>query len=126
MAALDTKARATAFRLVKKYGKSVTYQKRTGESTQVYNETTGLFEDTPVFVSYQTKIAPPVGPKPDDLKDGQILASDLRFELPALGTTFDPTPNDRMVLDTVTWTVKRVKPQYSGDLIAYWDIFIGR
>lgn len=125
MAALDRKARNTAKKLIQKFGKAAVYQVRTGATQQVYNENTGLFEDAVAFEPVPLKIAPPVTPTQDELVDGQILTTDLKFEIAALGLTFEPKANDRITFDGRDYTVKMVKTQYSGELIAYWLCFVG-
>ena len=126
MAALDRKARNAAKRLINKFGKAATYLVLTGNGEQVYNEETGLFETSDGYTPVPVKIAPPVTPTQDDLEGGQILVSDLKFEIAALGFAHVPKPNDRITLDGVDWTVKMVKTQYSGELVAYYLVFIGR
>ncbi|HEX4918050.1 MAG TPA: hypothetical protein VFV43_09160 [Limnobacter sp.] len=132
---LDKRARETAFRLVRKLGKDVTYTRVIQTPEPVYNEATGLFEST-VEVSGTVRVEPPSSPKPEQLREGQITAADLIFILPAKGLPAtlaamdtpgnDPQPNDKVAIDGVTWTVKFVTVQYSGLQKAYWDLVVGR
>lgn len=124
---LDKRARETAFKLVKKFGKEVTFtQQVQGDSQPVYNDATGQFESPSVSIPYLVKIAPPESPKGQMLENGSVLASDLYFLLPAKNTPFEPKPNDQVTIDEVVWTVKQVGVQYSGKQIAYFDVWVGK
>lgn len=132
---LDKRARETAYRLVQRYGKDVTYTRLTQTNTPVYNEATGQFETT-AEVSATVRVEPPSSPKPEMLQGGQITAADLIFILPAKRLpaelaefdteTANPQPNDRVTIDGTPWTVKLVSVQYSGVQKAYWDLVVGR
>lgn len=123
---LDAKARQTAFRLVEKLGKSITWTKIEESGEPIYNPNTGLFEANSVSIAYSVKVEPPYSPTGEELQSGQYLATDLKFLLPALGLAFEPRPNDIVIIDSLGYTVKTAQPFYSGELLAYYNVVVTR
>lgn len=134
--ALDSKLRATAYRLISKFGRQVVYTRRVPNVTPVYNDSTGLFEDF-TLVTETLIVSPPDAPKGEMLRNGQALTSDLMFTIAAQGlpATFadwdtdsdaGPKPNDTVAIDGVSWTVKLSPVTYSGVQKAIWEVVVGR
>lgn len=123
---LGTKARQTAFRLVKKLGKTITWTKAEQSGEPVYNPNTGLVEASTTQIPYSIKVEPPYSPSGEELQSGQYLVTDLKFLVPALGLAFEPRPNDIVTIDSLGYTVKTAQPFYSGELLAYYNVVVTR
>jgi hypothetical protein len=112
---LDTRARATALRLINKYGRTVVL-KRAGAS--VYNETTRV--NVPTETNYTVK-AVEDSPSRTDIARG-VLANSSIFLIAAAALPVEPTPTDTIVDGTKTWTVGMVTYDSSGEQKALWRI----
>lgn len=113
--ALDTRMRATAERLISKFGKSVTWK----SDSSSYDKTTG--KATAGSTDYTVTITPPE-PFDSALVDGvTILAGDVRVMLAASDITFTPKVRDRVVIDGETFQVVSASKVYSGSLAAAWE-----
>ena len=107
MAKLDTKARLLAQNMLFKFAKSITYTKVI-EGT--YNPATSEVETT--STDYQIKgLFQSVSSGLADSTDIKILIAALDME--------EPTTKD--IIDN-KYTVSYIKPHYSGDLVAYFEL----
>jgi hypothetical protein len=110
--ALDTKARATAEKLLQKFGKVATYQK---DVEGIYNPVTGdvpittttypitCYIDKPTSGEIQAGLA--------DVKDAVILVSAKELGV-------DAESGDSIDVGDVTYSIKSDMPVWSGELIA--------
>lgn len=114
--ALDVKARAAALRLLNKFGKSVTYRRRTPST---YNPATSSNSPTSADYTVKTYVSMP---SKTDLERG-ILSTEMTCLIAAAALSFDPSPQDQLVIDGVVYTVRPVAPVWSGEQKALW--FVG-
>lgn len=119
----DKKFRKLAKKLLKKFGIT------TGSYTQI---TTGVFDDDSNTVSnsentQQIQMSPPLGYSQQDRALETIQADD--FKIFIAGPDWDdkfpitqPEVSDRIVLPFGAFTVVFIKPIYSGELIAAYQL----
>lgn len=112
MTALDTRARATALRLLDKYGKAVTLSRVTEGS---YNPSTGETSSEVVVIATVDALIEDY--KGIDYISGDIQMTDRRVTIPASGNV-EPEPNDRLTIDAVVYTIVSVTTVWSGELPA--------
>lgn len=113
---LDTKARATAQKLLVKFGKDCTL-KSTVPGT--YNPATGSV--TPVVTVYAIK-AYLDQPNKAELAGGQVVATDEVAIFAAQGLAVEPALNDSVTIDGADRLVKMVGRVWSGELVALWRV----
>lgn len=114
MTALDTKARATAVRLLNKYGKAVSHSIIV-EGT--YNPITG-----DVSGGYSTVDVPKAIIEDfngTDYVSGLVERGDRKLTIAAQGNS-EPKPNDQFVVGTDTYTVVAVETVWSGEQAALY------
>lgn len=110
MALLDAKAKATALKLLNKFGKSGTYKSVAG-SSYVGGEVTLIY--TPHTVkAYISK------PTQGEITSGVADISDAIILIASSGLSVTPTPNDLIVFNERTYSVKRNLEVWSGDDVA--------
>lgn len=115
---LDTKARATALRLVAKYGKSVTY---ISLSDGTYDTSMGAA--TPVETSYTIKaVIEPYKAHSDGFSSGVVREGDRKISFAASGLAFTPKAGDKITVDGESLAVLRTTPIYSGELVALYYV----
>ena len=113
--ALDNKARATAEKLLKKFGKVATYRKVV---QGVYDVNTGTMtntnQDTSVTV-YIDKVSS------GDITSGIATADDVNIMVSSkeLGAV-NVASGDKIIADK-TYEVKKIMPTYSGEMIALYN-----
>lgn len=113
---LDVSARASALRLIDKFGASVTYTKVTAGA---YNPATG--SSTPTTAASAVKAVAEVY-SGNKFFDNLITAGDRKFTCPASSFTVDPKPGDTITFESVVYTIVAVKPVYGGELAAIYEI----
>lgn len=114
MTALDVKARATALRLLKKYGKPCAiYQ--IGEGA--YNPATGDVASEAIVA--QTPYAMIEDYNGLDYISGLIQATDRKITIPAEGS-YEPSPNDQVIFDGISYKVISVSVVWSGEKAALY------
>lgn len=121
---LNDTLRSTSFDLIDRFGKQVTYYRNNESGEPVYDPLTGLFQPASTQSNQTLKVSPPSSPKGSMLMTGQVVAEDLYFKIAALGLTFEPKVNDELDIDAQRWKVKKVAPVYSGEDIAYFDVWV--
>ena len=113
---LDARARATAFKLLAKFGKSCVLKSTV---PGVYNPATGTV--TPVVTSYPIK-AYLDQPNSAELAGGQVVATDSVAIFAAQGLAVEPALNDSVTVDGKDRLVKMVNRVWSGELVALWRV----
>lgn len=140
MGVLDNVARNVSARLIGQFGKSVQVTYRTDEQinpvtgTAAYDpgqgETVGptettatltvLMGDTSRLVSLGFALA------------GEVRSGDLLVDLAAqtfeeaFGASAEPKPGDSLTIDGAKYRVHQVKPQWGGERIAMYSLFVRR
>ena len=125
--ALDTKMRALAATLIDRFGKSVTWTKK----STTYTASTGVA--VPTTTNYTVTITPPLQYDPSTGRTGsQFNAGALTstgyciVTLAASGLSFTPANGDELTIDSATWRVVAVQAVYSGSLVAAYTAQIRR
>ena len=116
---LDSTARATAERLIRDFGKTVTIRR----VTRSFDPSNGKASETHEDVL--AKVAPPQRFR-EALIDGTLVQSgDLRAELAAEGLAVVPEPaRDRIIIDGTAWSLQRVDPVMSGAQTALYTLHL--
>ena len=116
---LDKTARATAERLIRAHGKTVTIRRVTRSFDPASGKATETHEDFPA------KVSPPERFR-QALIDGTLVQTgDLRAELAAEDLATVPEPAcDRIVIDGTAWSLVRVDPVMSGEQIALYSLHL--
>lgn len=112
---LDNKARATAEKLLKKFGKVATYRKVVQGTYDVNTGTmTNTNQDTTVTI-YIDKVSS------GDITSGIATADDVNIMVSSkeLGAV-NVASGDKIIADK-TYEVKRIQPEYSGEMIALYN-----
>lgn len=115
---LDLRARATALKLLTKFGKSCVLKSMV---PGVYDPATGSV--TPVVTNYPIK-AYLDQPNKVELDGGQVVSTDEVAIFAALGLAVEPKVNDVMTVDDKDRTVKMVSRTWSGEQVALWRVAI--
>lgn len=118
--ALDKKMRATAERLVDKFGKAITLRR----TTSTFDPSTGTTSESTTDHSVNAVIEPYA----ERLIDGSLIqVGDMQVTVPAKSLSIDPdTSKDSVILDSVEWTLVRVEALYSGEQVATWALQVRR
>lgn len=114
MAALDAKARATALKLLNKFGKSVTLTMVT-EGT--YDPTTGDVSGSSTTTEIPKALIEDFNGV--DYVSGLVEKGDRKITIPASGYT-EPNPNDRFTVGSDVYTVVSVETVWSGEQAAIY------
>lgn len=112
MTALDTKARATANRLLNKYGKSVSHTIVTEGS---YDPITGDVSGGSTTVGVPKAVLEDY--PGEAYASGLVGINDKRLMIAALGNT-EPKPNDRFTVGSDVYTVVAVETIWSSEQAA--------
>ena len=110
MAKLDERARATAERMLKDFGKPMTYT----QISSTYNVITG--EDTQTTSTYNIYGYIDKATT-GEIQSGLVNADDLIILVSAKALTVQPSANDTITADK-TYQIKRNMPIWSGEQIA--------
>jgi len=123
MTILDTRARATVLRLLQKYGKSITY---TSVADGVYDPASGTTSAASLTFTLKAMVEDYTFRSSGGSFDrGDLVRhDDKRATIAASGLTFTPKAGDRVTVDGVDFVVANVKPNYSGERVASWDVHI--
>jgi hypothetical protein len=113
---LDIRARATAQKLLVKFGKACTLNSIVAGA---YDPATGLVSN--VSTPYAVKLYID-SPNSEDLRGGQIVAGDSVAIFAAQGLAVNPKINDTITVDTELRVVKMVSAVWSGELVALWRV----
>ena len=110
MALLDAKAKATALKLLNKFGKSGTY-KSVVSGAYVDGEVVNTVTDYTIK-AYISK------PTQGEITSGVADISDAIILIASSGLSVTPTPNDLIVFNERTYSVKRNLEVWSGEDVA--------
>ena len=113
----DATARATAERLIARFGKAITLRR----AARTYDPATGKTTDT--TQDFLVKISPPDRFR-ENLVDGELVRSgDLQAFMAAKGAPVVPEQTtDKAIIDGVPWTLVRVDPVFSGEQAAFYTL----
>ena len=114
--ALDSKARATAARLLTKFGKACTFKKVTAGA---YDPATGGSANTETSYAVTLYLDQP---NKQELASGQVVATDEVAIFAASGLAVTPALNDKITVDGTDRLVKMVNRVWSGELVALWRV----
>ena len=112
MTALDTKARATAVKLLNKYGKSVSH---TIVTEGTYDPITGDVSGGSTTVGVPKAVLEDY--PGEAYASGLVEINDKKLMIAAQGNT-EPKPNDRFTVGSDVYTVVAVETIWSGELAA--------
>jgi hypothetical protein len=116
--ALDVRARATALRMIQKYGKPITY---TRIVSGAYDPATGTAAETPTNHSIKAMVR---GISPREA-DGLIRPGDLSVMVAGPSLAFSPSTADQVTIDGLKYVLaSEPVPTYSGELVAYWTLLV--
>ena len=113
---LDLRARATALKLLTKFGKSCVLKSTVAGA---YNPATG--STTPVITPYSIK-AYLDQPNKTELAGGQVVSTDEVAIFAALGLAVEPKVHDSITVDGRDRLVKMVSRVWSGELVALYRV----
>jgi hypothetical protein len=113
---LDARARATALKLLAKFGKLCTF-KSAGAAT--YDPATGA--NTASTTSFPVKLYLDT-PNKAELDGGQVVVTDSVALIAAKGLPVNPKINDYITVDNKDRQVKMVNAVWSGELVALWRL----
>lgn len=114
MAALDAKARATALKLINKFGKSVTH---TIVTEGTYDPITGDVSAPSTSTEIPKAILEDFNGT--DYLSGLVEKGDRKLMIPASGYG-EPKPNDRFTVGSDVYTVVAVETVWSGEQAAIY------
>lgn len=130
MTALDTTLRQKVYDTIQDLGKTLTFHSNAGSSgSGTYNPATGLFEGTPVAVTYDVKCSPP-SPYVSRIADTDaVLTGAVETTMPALNldSSFEDDhlrPSMKVVFDNNQWRAQTVEKMYSGDQVCAYRIIM--
>lgn len=115
---LDARARATAKRLLEKFGKACTLQSMTPGT---YSPSTSSVAAAPTPYAIKAYMDQP---NKTELASGQVVATDEMAIFAALGLAVEPKVNDTLTVDGKSRTVKMVNRVWSGEQVALWRVGI--
>jgi hypothetical protein len=110
---LDVRARATAQKLMAKFGKTCVLKSVAG----TFDPVTGLPDSTSYIVKLYLD-----SPNRSDLDGGQVISTDSMAIFAAKGLPVEPKVNDYIAVDTKDRQVKSVSATWSGELVALWRV----
>jgi len=119
MTRLDDKFLPLAKRLIDTFGKVVTLT--TEPQGGNYNPKLGT-TDKIVGSAFSVKIIPPDKYQRTYIEGDLIENGDLVTGMAAQGAPVTPTKGMQIDLDGSPWRIERVRPIYSGELIAMWEL----
>ena len=113
---LDTKMRATAQKLLLKFGKTCVFK---SVNAGAYDPATGSSATT--FTAYSLKLYLDQ-PNKTDLQGGMVTTNDQVAIFAATGLPVAPDLNDLITIDGRDQVVKMVSRVWSGDQVALWRV----
>lgn len=113
---LDIRARATAQRLLAKFGKACTLKRITAG---VYDPDTGAVAQT--VATYPVHIYLDA-PRQQELDAGQVVMTDEIAIFAASALAVDPVIGDTLTIDSTDRTIKMVTRTWSGEQVALWRV----
>lgn len=122
MTDLDLEIPGLANELIEEFGKAVVF---TGVTIPAYNPDTGMTTAGVGGSSLSVKaiVEPDKG---QALRMGLTEGADLKLTVAAQSLPNGVTSEDKFTIDTLIYNVVNVKPIYSGELIAIYEILVRR
>jgi hypothetical protein len=114
--ALDTRARATAERMIDKFGKAMTLRR---EVVGTYDPSTGAAAVVPTDYAVVGVVTQPSVAM---LSAGLAQGGDLVVMLAAQATDVVPQAGDVLVMNLESWQVMSVRSMFSGELVATYEL----
>lgn len=114
--ALDAEMRDTAKELADELGKPVTITRETSS----FDPSTG--DTTTTTTDYNANAAPPEQFNLDKVDGTLVQAGDVILAVPAKGLSISPNTSDKAKFDGDTYTIASVRPRYSGEQVALWEL----
>jgi hypothetical protein len=111
----DLRARDTAFRLVSKYGRDVTYTRR---ASGAYDPATSAVAVTETAYPVKAYVS---APSQQQLSKGVLASSQIAY-IPAKALAVDATPGDRVTDGGADYTVGMVDRITVGAVTALWIV----
>jgi len=115
--ALDAEMRDLAVELTEEFGKPITITRETGSS---YDPSTGT--TSPTYTDYSANSAPPSSFEYRNIDGSLIQTGDLVIGVPAKGLNIEPSTADTVKLDGTVYQVVQVRPQWSGEKVALYEM----
>jgi len=115
MGVLDGPLRAVSKTVIDTFGTAGTLTHRTEGA---YNVTTGTSTPTTSTTAVNGTLS---DYSANERGDG-IRATDLKFTIPAASVTTAPDPDDTVTIDGTVYQVVDVRPTYSGDQVAIYEL----
>jgi hypothetical protein len=113
---IDTRARATANRLIDQFGKQITI---THIIKGEYNPSTG--EMAADIVTSESTAALIKDYNGFELTNGVVQAGDLKIKIAALQIT-EPSIGDTVTIDSLVYSVLAIKHIWSGEMSAIYEL----
>lgn len=113
---LDARARATAFRLLAKYGKACVLKKKTAGAYNAATSNIAVTETSHGINAFMDQ------PNRQELAGGQVVATDDVAMFAALGLTVEPAINDVITVAGRDRTAKMINRIWSGEQVALWRV----
>jgi len=115
---LDKQMRGLSQRLIDEYGKPVTLKEFTGNT---FDPSTGT--NTPSYSNHSVNGV--IDDYSENRTDGTLVkVGDLRLSVPAKDLTFNPSTEDKVVIDSVEWSIVNPQRIYSGEQVATYQLQI--
>lgn len=116
MTKLDTTARATASKLLAKFGKPCTFSSR---ASGAYDPATGT--SSPIATPYTIRLYLD-SPNRAELQGGQVVNTDEVAIFAALDLPVEPLLNDTVTVDGKDRLIKMVSRVWSGEQVALYRV----
>lgn len=113
---LDVRARATAQKLLAKFGKACTLN---SVVSGAYDPATGAASSVSTPYSVKAYLD---SPNSEDWRGGQVVEGDSVAIFAAQGLAVAPKVGDTLTVDTRPRLVKTVSATWSGELVALWRV----
>jgi hypothetical protein len=117
MTQLDTRARASAVRMIEKYGKAVSFTHRAAGTYSAATSTVTPAETTQAGLKVYLS-----SPSKQQIEKGVLASSTVALIAAAAITAGDPTPGDRFTYDGKSYTVGWIDRLWSGEQVALWTV----
>ena len=131
MTELDLEIPGLAEELIDEYGKVVTFAIASEAGTEgggTYEPGTGTIAGLPDPLAPSLSLKALVEPdKGQAVRAGLAEGADLKLTIAAVSfVNRKPTTSDRVTVDDESYHVVLVKPTYSGELVAIYEIWVSR
>ena len=108
--------------IVTEYGKDVIFE--VPQLSEYDHSSGGVTETGPA--RHTKKVTPPANYDRKYIDGGSILAEDMQIFLPASELEFVPTKNCKVTVDNQVYVVVSIRPYYTGESIAIYELQLRR